>query len=464
MAGDLVPIPREQADKLLQLEEGHFADLKRIEIKPAKFSETVSAFANADGGELFVGIEEDSTKTSRSWRGFPRMEDANAHIQVLVAQFPLGSSYSYEFLACADYPGHVLHVEVSKSANIVQATDGVAYVRNGAQKIPYHSADLLDRLKRNKGITTFETDTVRSSTDVITNSEVTIAFMLEVIPTSEPETWLRKQRAIVDDLPTVGGLVLYADEPQALLPKRCGLKIYRYATIESEGTRETLVGNPISIEGPAYTLIEHAVAKTEEIISSIPRLGDAGLEAVSYPVVTLHEIITNAVLHRDYSITDDIHVRIFDNRVEVESPGTLPGHVTEQNILQERFARNPMIVRLINKFPNPPNKDVGEGLNTAFAAMKRMRLREPEVRQRDHSVVVYIRHTRLASPEDAVMEYVAAHGTITNAIGRDITGLRSDVTMKNVFGRLRDRGLIEQTPGTRGRSSSWRKIPSSDTD
>jgi len=39
--------------------------------------------------------------------------------------------------------------------------------------------------------------------------------------------------------------------------------------------------------------------------------------------------------------TDDVHVRVFDNRVEVESPGRLPAHVTPENILEERFARNP---------------------------------------------------------------------------------------------------------------------------
>jgi len=65
-----------------------------------------------------------------------------------------------------------------------------------------------------------------------------------------------------------------------------------------------------------------------------------------------HEIITNAVLHRDYSVADDVHIRIFDNRVEVVSPGMLPAHITPENILSERFARNAAIVRLINKFPD----------------------------------------------------------------------------------------------------------------
>jgi ATP-dependent DNA helicase RecG len=57
---------------------------------------------------------------------------------------------------------------------------------------------------------------------------------------------------------------------------------------------------------------------------------------IVYPAEALHEVITNAVLHRDYSVADDVHIRVFENRVEVESPGRLPAHITPQNILAER--------------------------------------------------------------------------------------------------------------------------------
>ena len=192
--------------------------------------------------------------------------------------------------------------------------------------------------------------------------------------------------------------------------------------IADQGTRETLEFDPITIEGCLYNQIRDAVNKTRSLIQGVKVVGERGLETISYPPETLHEIITNAVLHRDYSVLDDIHIRIFDNRVEVESPGRLPGHITETNILQERFSRNGAIVRMINKFPEPPNKDVGEGLNTAFAAMKQLRLREPLIRQTDHSVLVEIRHQRLGRPEELIMEYLDERGEITNLIAREITG------------------------------------------
>jgi ATP-dependent DNA helicase RecG len=105
-----------------------------------------------------------------------------------------------------------------------------------------------------------------------------------------------------------------------------------------------------------YDQIKVAVSKAKETVEEISKLGEGGLEKIIYPDETLHEIITNAVLHRDYSIASDVQVRIYDNRVEIESPGRLPGHVTKENILTEQSARNPKIVRLINKFPDPPQQ------------------------------------------------------------------------------------------------------------
>lgn len=190
------------------------------------------------------------------------------------------------------------------------------------------------------------------------------------------------------------------------------------------------------------------------VIESIRKF-QKGFEAIEYPEETLHEIITNAVLHRDYSIVTDIQIRIFDNRVEVESPGKLPGYVTVNNILTAQSARNPKIVRLINKFPEAPNKDVGEGLNTAFEAMAKLRLKEPVIEETDNSVLVIIKHEKLASPEELVVDYLLQNDRITNRIGRNITGIKSENSMKRIFWKLRDAGMIYMVGA--GSAAAWKK-------
>lgn len=141
-----------------------------------------------------------------------------------------------------------------------------------------------------------------------------------------------------------------------------------------------------------------------------------------------------------------MHIKIFDNRVEVLSPGTLPGHVTTENILNERFARNAAMVRLINKFPNPPNKDVGEGLNTAFQAMREMKLKDPIITQEGGYVKVVLRHEPLATPEEIILEYLRSHDEIANREAREICYIGSENKMKRILQQMVSKGLIESVP------------------
>lgn len=454
-------INREQVSQILLSEESHFLDLKSIDIKPAKLTRSISAFANASGGEVYIGIDETEIdgKNQRTWRGFADQEDANAHLQVFQELFPLGHYYSYTFLSCNDCIGLVLQVDINKSREIVKALDKhIPYLRLGAQNLPQDTEEKLARLRLDKGIDSFETSTVKADMEVITNSLPILSFMLRVIPSAEPEQWLKKQQLIINGKPTVAGVLLFSEEPQALLPKRCGVKVYRYKTADEEGRRENLAFDPITIEGCLYDQIIEAVKKTKNIVEEIPKLEAGRLQHIEYPDEVLHEIITNAVLHRDYSILKDVQIRIFDNRVEVESPGRLPGHITIDNILKEQFARNGVIVRLINRFPEAPNKDVGEGLNTAFDAMTRLRLKVPVILEQENSVIVYIRHEPLASIESTIMEYLNDHENITNKTARQIASVDSESTIKAAFNRLREQGLIELVPGTKTVTSAWRKV------
>ena len=409
-------------------------------------------------------MDQDKATGAFSWRGFKDVEAANAHIQVFDSLFPLGQDFQYTFLSLTgDGYGMVLHIEVRKTRDIKRATDGHPYVRRGAQTIRVATPEALKQLEYTKGLATFETEAVNVDKSTVTDSTEIFEFMIEVIPTSEPEPWLRKQQILRDGRPTVAGCLLFADEPQALLPKHCGIKIYRYTTKEAVGSRETLAFDPITIEGPLYDQIHLAVKTTTQVVQEAKKLGEEALEEVNYPPEAIHEIITNAVLHRDYSVADDVHIRVFDNRVEVESPGRLPAHITVDNILDERFARNGTLVRLLNKYPDPPNKDVGEGLNTAFNAMHKLGLKEPVIEQRANSVLVQIKHETLASPEEVILAYLEENDSIQNKTARELCHVPGDYAIRAIFKRLEARELIERVPGTNTASTAYRKGPKFET-
>lgn len=444
---------------IVNRQEDWFLDKKSKDIKPSKLSKTISAFANTNGGDIYIGISHREDKNLYYWDGFSVEEDTNPYITLLDDIMPTCEDFIIESFTYPDYDSVVLHLVIHKTQTIIYASDSKAYVRHGVQNLPCNTDDKLLRLKMDKGLASFEDEVTQCVFDEIKSSSVLKKFISQIVPQSSKYDWLRSQRVMKECAKlTVAGVLLYDECPQTILPKQSAIRILRYHTDEKEGTRESLEeGFPISIEGDIYSLIANTVSKVAEIVESVDVVGTKKIEAKKYPHVTLHEIITNAVLHRDYSILKDIQVRVFTNRIEVESPGLLPGHITLKNILREQFSRNPKIVRLISKFPAPPNKDAGEGLNTAFAAMLEMHLQKPQIFETEHSVVVVIKHERLADAESIVLEYMESHETINNSTARQITGISDANKMKRVFIRLKEKRYLKIVPGTRSSSTLWMK-------
>lgn len=447
-------LSKDQIDILLSKTEGHFLDFKRAEIAPAKLTASLAAFCNADGGDIYVGIAE--TDGVNEWAGVSDPEDFNGHLQAFESVSPFESDWNAEFFTGEGREGYVLHVNALKSRQVRSDSKGVVRKRIGARNSPVEGEEALRVLRRQKGLESFEEETLNVELDEVVNSLHIIEFLMDDPSPTEPKIYLKRQQLIRNDMPTVASVLLYAELPQAILPKRCGIKIYRYKSNVAE--RDQLHADPVTIEGYIYGQIYEAVAKTIDVINEAKFLDVDGLRQVRYPREALHEVITNAVLHRDYSVQDDIHVRIFENRVEVQSPGRLPGHITRENILEERLSRNGHLVRNINRFTNPPNKDVGEGLNTAFESMRKFNLQEPVIQERDNSVVVIIRHQSLASPEQQIMEYLEEHEQIRNREARDLVGIESESKMQKVLKGLVEAGEIEHVPGTAKRGYAYRAL------
>jgi len=191
-------------------------------------------------------------------------------------------------------------------------------------------------------------------------------------------------------------------------------------------------------------------------MSSIRVWTTEGLRHIEYPPEAIWEIVTNAVIHRDYSISDDVQILIYDNRLEIISPGKLPGYVTVDNILDSRYARNHKNVRTLSKYKEAPNKDIGEGLNTAFEKMKEWKLKPPVIIEDGNYVKVIIPHAPLARPTELILKFLKTNPTINNRQARELTGIKSENLVKVEFYKLRDEGLLERVPGLEGPASAWR--------
>ncbi|MCL4514265.1 MAG: hypothetical protein M1379_01510 [Firmicutes bacterium] len=169
------------------------------------------------------------------------------------------------------------------------------------------------------------------------------------------------------------------------------------------------------------------------------------MRELRYPEFALHEAITNAVIHRDYSIQNDIQIKVFDDRVEFMSPGKLPGQVTVRNMKYERFARNPIILRALNRFAEAPNLDIGEGVKRIYLSMKQANLLDPvyESGQEGNFVNLTLYHEERAPYWDQIDALLETQGLVTNKDVREITGIEDSVQVSRLLKALEERKLIE---------------------
>ncbi len=464
-----ITINESEAITFLNQEESHFFDATRKQGDGRTLQKKAVAFANADGGEIFIGIIDKRDTTAPPgifgrWDGFKEQEEANASIQNLIDIRPSLDSLYFEYYPVNVHPelGKVLKVTIQKSPKVHYTSDNKVYVRKGAQCLEI-TGDAILNLSLSKGATSYENQSVESyNLEGLYSAKPLNRFLQEYSPRTGPETFLKKQRLISgesgSEKPTYGSILLYDEVPSAALPKKCAVKITRYKTSDAEPTREHLERQE-TVEANLYDQIEQSIGIIQQMVESVPIMGAAGLEKAKYPPEAIKEILVNAIIHRDYNISDDVLVFIFNNRIEVHSPGGLPGHITKDNILQERFSRNPKIVRLLNKYPEPPNKDIGEGLNTAFQKMRAVRLKEPTIIVKDNRVIVILPHQTLATPEEQILEFLKHNHEINNKTAREITGIGSENQVKRCFIALSNRGIIERVPEKGGSKAAWRLKP-----
>jgi ATP-dependent DNA helicase RecG len=146
-----------QAAKIIATQENYLNDIKAVEIKPAKLSETISAFANAAGGDVYVGIGEDKKSNTREWHGFENPEQANDIFHVLFQAHAFGNHVKFEFLSNKDLPGLVLHITIKKVKEIVKSSAGEVFVRVNAGKQKIDTPEKLKRLELDKELSLSKT-------------------------------------------------------------------------------------------------------------------------------------------------------------------------------------------------------------------------------------------------------------------------------------------------------------------
>ncbi|HEX6987810.1 MAG TPA: ATP-binding protein, partial [Planctomycetaceae bacterium] len=260
---------------------------------------------------------------------------------------------------------------------------------------------------------------------------------------------LAKRNAQGELRPTRAAVLLFAEDPSGLLAGKAAVRIFHYRGPQmSTDPNTNLVRTPVTIGGPLVRQIADARDAVIRELAGGVQFGPLGFEIVQrYPVRVIAEAITNAVIHRDYRLASDVIVRIFSDRIEVESPGLLVGPVTTANINKVGpHSRNPLIIQHLREFPNPPNLDAGEGVRMMFGTMREAGLYPPVYFTRPRidreAVVVHILNNHRPTVWEQVSRYIDQHGTIGNSEVRQLLDTTDTLGVSKLLKHWVDQGLL----------------------
>ncbi len=458
----------ELVQNMLNLREWNDFEAKRAAVQPRKLLEIVCAFVNGEGGFLVVGFE-DEKKAQNDERliGISENPDTvSEFLKLLKIEFdpPLQlavSSFEESITNRQGVDDKLLIIRVQKSNDIHSLKNGDTFIRRGNQNVKIGAQEIL-RLRYERGSIKFEDEDTQISDLSELDSALLDKYKTDTISQNQDDLQFLKDNGLANKkknnfILNKASILLFGKNPAVLLSCKCSIKISHYFGIKPTFSGEpNFVRRPFTIEGPLVKQIEQTVEYFRQVVrESSPKLqGGTFRPRLLIPEWVFQEAIANAVIHRNYQVQNDIQVRFFDDRLEIESPGSYPAHITSANLRAERFARNPVIQRVLSRFSEAPNLDIGEGVDRMFELMKTHNLYEPiyfPASVRQNSVLLYLMNIHKVDYWDTVSQYLDHHGSITNQVARNITGISDTLQVSRLFGDWVEKGLLERKGGkTRG--------------
>ncbi len=434
---------------MLKQGPGQLADFM-IQPDIDRLAETLVAFANADGGTILVGIGASGQISG--------LEADDLETSLLRAQMRCRPPVKTEWQALETPRGAVVAVMVPRSAEFHTLDDGRILLRSGAKNRKL-AGDEVQQLAAAKGAGVYEDETVAGAALEDLDLEIIAEYerkRRERAPRGEHLTReeLLLESGAVDRQKriTVTGILLFGKRPETFLPQN-GVVFVRFAGTEASSAGPISgYGRREEIGGPLSRVVETSwQVLWEEMRKSSVINGLSREEQPEYPESAVREALVNAIVHRDYRLRGRrIEIRMFDDRLEIISPGGLPGHITLDNIVEEHFSRNPRLVRGL--FYWGYIEELGIGVDRMIDAMARAGHPAPHFDAKPYSFTVTLRNARERRQQEwpqsmnerqlRALKFVEEHERITN---RDYRTLFPDLSAETVRLDLADlvsKGLL----------------------
>ena len=428
-----------------------------------RLAETLVAFANGDGGTVLLGVEMDGTPAEGMLGD--EMEEA---LRAALVQCRPPIRTEWEQMETAQ--GTVAAIHVPRSTELHALADGRVLIRSGAENHPL-GGEQVRQLASGKSSGDFEMQDVAGALPSDLDNDIIKDYIARREEKQGRQIKLPQDRLLqqigavtADSKPTVAGLLLFGLEPQFYLPQS-GLTFVRFSGTELRGPgglpgysrRDEITGPLAQIIERTWTILMQEM-RLEAVVTGLRRE-----ERTEYPTIAVREALVNAVCHRDYRLTGRrIEIRMFDDRIEIHSPGGLPGYITIDNIVEEHFSRNPRLVNGLYHWNYI--EELGLGVDKMIETMVQAGHPQPEFRATPHSFTVTLKNAKERETQTGgsawessmnerqlrAIQHMRENGRITSRDYQDLCPDVSPETLRLDMVDLTDRGVVMKVGMKRG--------------
>jgi ATP-dependent DNA helicase RecG len=363
--------PMDHILALINAGESETVEFRREMERPERLAREVVALANGRGGHVLVGVDDDGTISGASLR--PGYQAWVMQVGAETIQPPLMLNCQTAQIEDKTVLAISVPVRPFKPYAVKEGKHkSTVYVRHGSLTA-IASVKEAGRLYQESGQVRFDQSPVFGSTPDDLSKALLESYLRRVrgigladlgIPL---DNWLLNLNALAqqngESLATVAGMLLFGKEPRHFLPQ-LGLRLARFKGLDLRNDRlidrQEIDSNlPEAIDGATQFVARHS--------SLAARIEGAQREDIpEYLPPVVREAVTNAVMHRDYARSANVRLFLFDDRLEIRSPGLLPNGVRLDLLpFGVQGVRNPTVAYFLRALR------YGEGYGTGVATMLR---------------------------------------------------------------------------------------------
>ena len=389
MYNEAMANPKSKLDTRLTLKyitterENLIFDRKSAMCKPASLAEDISAFANAEGGALIIGIGNNGELEGINKLNETQLNNLIDAPRAVCKPMP---RYDYEFMPIVNSEGAadkllLLHIHAAHKILIRTAKDDT-YLRIGDRSVPM-KGDNLRQLEYQKQLQKFEEELCEYASIADLDDNLVAQYKEAIDASSLPTEQVLESRGMMrQGKLTQAAVLLFARNIRQFYPN-CRVRFIRYEGDSAlQGTKLNIVKDQ-TFEEPILKLIDKAKAfigtQLRDFTALNPNTGRFDTTP-EYPEFAWQEGLINAITHREYALSGDyIRVNMFDDHLVIESPGKLPYPVPPRNIRTTRSSRNPIIARVLTEMGWV--RELNEGVKRIYADMAELFLNPPSYKE-----------------------------------------------------------------------------------